>query len=69
MRKPRPSLVPLFLLAVVLGATPASAAEQLVEGIAAQVGDEIVLASEVMEIAASVEQRMRAAGAPASALL
>ena len=66
---PRPSLVPLFLLAVVLGSTTTPAAEQLVEGIAAQVGDEIVLASEVMEIAASVEQRMRAAGAPASEIL
>lgn len=38
------------------------AAEQLVEGIAAQVGNEIVLVSEVMELAAPVEERMRAGG-------
>ena len=54
-----------LLLSVLFGTTSAGfAAEQLVEGIAAQVGDEIVLASEVMEISRGVEERMRAAGAP-----
>ncbi|MEM9175855.1 MAG: peptidylprolyl isomerase, partial [Myxococcota bacterium] len=45
-------------------AGPSPAEERLVEGIAAQVGTEIVLASEVLEISRSVEERMRAAGAP-----
>ena len=39
---------------------------RLVEAIAAQVGNEIVLASEVMELAAPVEERLRRAGAPDS---
>jgi peptidyl-prolyl cis-trans isomerase SurA len=47
-------------------APAAGAAEMLVEGIAAQVGSEIVLASEVMELAGPVEQRLRQAGAPPS---
>lgn len=42
----------------------ASAAEKLVEGIAAQVGNEIVLASEVLELSGPIEERMRQAGAP-----
>lgn len=66
-----------LVLAVVLafglglsgGSGPARAAEQLVEGIAAQVGNEIVLASEVMELAGPVEERMREAGAPDSEIL
>ena len=45
-------------------ASPVTAAEQLVEGIAAQVGAEIVLASEVLEMSGPIEERMRAAGAP-----
>jgi hypothetical protein len=64
----RPSLLPVALLALgvagVLPAGPAAAAERLVEGIAAQVGGEIILVSEVMEMAGPVEERMRAAGAP-----
>ena len=48
--------------AFLLAPRPAHA-ETLVEGIAAQVGSEIILASEVMEIAAPVEERMRQAGA------
>ena len=55
-------------LALVL-APPAVAEEQLVEGIAAQVGNEIVLASEVIEISRSVEERMRAAGVPPAEIL
>lgn len=45
-------------------ASTAVAAERLVEGVAAQVGGEIILVSEVMEMAGPVEERMRAAGAP-----
>lgn len=52
------------LLFAPLATAPARAAEKLVEGIAAQVGSDIVLVSEVMEIAGPVEERMRAAGAP-----
>lgn len=43
---------------------PAGAAERLTEGIAAQVGSDIVLISEVMELAGPVEERLRQAGAP-----
>ncbi len=52
--------------ALAMTALPVRAAETLVEGIAAQVGNDIVLVSEVMEIARPVEQRMREAGAPES---
>ena len=49
-------------------ATPAypaeQAGEQVIEGIAAQVGNDIVLASEVLEFSAPIEERMRQAGAP-----
>ncbi|MGB0619319.1 MAG: peptidylprolyl isomerase [Myxococcota bacterium] len=61
-------LAALCVLAVTL-VSPAAAEEQLVEGIAAQVGNEIVLASEVLEMSASVEERMRQAGAPPSEIL
>jgi peptidyl-prolyl cis-trans isomerase SurA len=44
----------------------AGAEEVLVDGIAAQVGTEIVLLSEVQALAKPVEDRMRAAGAPAT---
>lgn len=53
-------------LGIGLNATPSIAAEELVEGIAAQVGSEIVLASEVFEMSAPLEERMRKAGAPAA---
>jgi peptidyl-prolyl cis-trans isomerase SurA len=43
---------------------PVAAEEQLLDGIAAQVGAEIVLISEVQELARPVEERMRAGGAP-----
>lgn len=52
-----------------VGAGPGLAAEQLVEGIAAQVGSEIVLASEVFEMSAPIEKRMREAGAPANEIM
>ena len=42
----------------------AEGGERLVESVAAQVGNEIVLQSEVMELAAPIEERMRQAGAP-----
>lgn len=59
-----------LLLALLFGTPSTSrAAEQLVEGIAAQVGNEIVLASEVMEISRGIEERMRAAGAPPTEIL
>ncbi len=45
-------------------ATPADAAEAHVEGIAAQVGNDIVLLSEVIEVSSPIEKRMREAGAP-----
>ena len=50
------------LLSLVFG--KGVAAEELVEGIAAQVGSEIVLASEVFEMSGPIEERMRKAGAP-----
>ncbi len=45
------------------GATPARAEPALIDGIAAQVGTEIVLISEVQELAKPIEDRMRAQGA------
>jgi peptidyl-prolyl cis-trans isomerase SurA len=54
-------------VAVAFGAAASAARAQdelLVDGIAAQVGSEIVLISEVQELARPVEGRMRAAGAP-----
>lgn len=55
----------VLCLAIAFAFLPAAArAEKLVEGIAAQVGNEIVLASEVMELAGPVEERLRQAGAP-----
>ncbi len=67
-RKPRPApqagRALLVLIAAVSAATggPAGGAEVLVDGIAAQVGAEIVLLSEVQELARPIEERMRAAG-------
>ncbi len=50
-------------LGVALFALPALAGE-LIDGIAAQVGSEIVLVSEVEQVAAPIEQKMRQEGAP-----
>jgi len=51
-------------LMLLMLATPLEAVERLAEGVAAQVGNEIVLVSEVMEMSAPLEERMRRAGAP-----
>jgi len=53
------SLACLWLLA-----WSAHAEEELVDGIAAQVGTDIVLVSEVVDLVAPNERRLRAAGAP-----
>ena len=45
-------------------ALPAAAEEILVDGIAAQVGDQVVLASEIEELARPTLERMREAGVP-----
>jgi peptidyl-prolyl cis-trans isomerase SurA len=52
-----------------LDAASVRAAEQMIEAVAAQVGNEIVLASEVLELSGPVEQRMRESGAPESQVL
>ena len=55
--------VVMLTAAAVVGLAATTSAERRVEGIAAQVGNEIVLVSEVMELAGPVEERMRQAGA------
>jgi len=50
-------------LALALGGAPA-AAEEMLDGIAAQVGGEIVLVSEVRNLIGPMESKMRDAGAP-----
>ncbi len=52
------------LTAAAYAADSAEAAETHVEGIAAQVGNDIVLLSDVLEISSPIEKRMREAGAP-----
>ncbi len=60
MRRTFPWMVAgLFLLV-----SAASADEVLVDGIAAQVGEDVVLYSDVLAMVADGEKRMRAAGAP-----
>lgn len=54
----------LSLLALLLRPAPLRADELLIDGIAAQVGADIVLVSEVMELAAPQERAMRAQRAP-----
>ena len=54
---------------VLLQSANLSAEEILVDGIAAQVGDQLVLASEIEEIARPVIERMRAAGVPEDQIL
>jgi peptidyl-prolyl cis-trans isomerase SurA len=54
----------LAALAVVLSAVPgARAAEELLDGIAAQVGSDVVLVSEVTRVTAPMEDQLRKAGA------
>lgn len=55
----------LGLLGALASAEPATA-EELIEAVAAQVGTEIVLDSEVRELAEPLEERMRQSGAPQS---
>ncbi|MCZ6784818.1 MAG: hypothetical protein O7G30_16085, partial [Proteobacteria bacterium] len=64
MRTPSRSRLLLVVLASCATAA-AGAAEEVIDGIAAQVGNDIVLISEVNQMAAPVEERMRNAGAPA----
>ena len=52
------------LAALALAGFPSQAEEQLVDGIAAQVGSRIVLISEVMRMAGPQEAAMRQAGVP-----
>lgn len=52
------------LLAAVIAGAPARAEEVLADGIAAQVGSDIVLVSEVMNMVKGTEGQMRKAGAP-----
>ncbi|HBZ70739.1 MAG TPA: hypothetical protein DEP35_13800 [Deltaproteobacteria bacterium] len=56
-------VVPLTLALAVGALASARADEQLVDGIAAQVGPDVVLVSEVNELTSSVETRARAVGA------
>jgi len=60
---PRRALMGLLFAALL--AVPGRADEVLVDGIAAQVGTDIVLISEVMQMVAPNERRMRAEGMPA----
>lgn len=48
--------------ALALSATPGAATEQIIDGIAAQVGSDIVLISDVDQISAPLEAEMRQAG-------
>jgi peptidyl-prolyl cis-trans isomerase SurA len=52
-----------LLAALVLASALPAAAERLVDGIAAQVGNDVVLISDVREVAAPTEARARAQGA------
>ena len=63
-----PALRRLVLLALLAGALPAATEPQLLDGIAAQVDDQVVLVSEVMATVRAQEQAMRQAGAPESEL-
>ena len=63
LRRPaRRSLLPALLVALVLAAG-ARAEEVLVDGIAAQVGTDVVLVSDVTRLSAPIEEKMRGAGA------
>jgi len=55
-----------WVAAAALAAAPAAAGEQLIDGIAAQVGADIVLVSEVLRMVEPTEKRMREAGIPDS---
>lgn len=53
---------PCLIAGIILTASCTCLAEELVDGIAAQVGEEVVLYSEVLASVADIEKRMRAAG-------
>jgi peptidyl-prolyl cis-trans isomerase SurA len=55
-------IFPWLAAGLLLSAAPAAPDEILVDGIAAQVGEDVVLFSEVMAMVAEGEQQMRAAG-------
>lgn len=59
-------IFPWIAAGVVLIAGPARTAEEMVDGIVAQVGEEVVLFSEVLDATGDVEKRMRADGASES---
>ena len=66
----RPVLLLFFCAAFAVGAAGvARSAEKLLDGIAAQVGSEIVLLSEVRAISRPVEEQMRKAGTSESEIL
>lgn len=58
-----------MLLGLCVAAAAGHASEQVIDGIAAQVGSEIVLISEVDQISADMESRMREAGLPGTEIL
>ncbi len=69
---PRVTVLLGIWLGLVWAATPTLAdgtTERLIEGVAAQVGNEIILASEVLDLTAPIEQRMRAAGVAPSEIV
>jgi len=66
-RAPRPRSAAACALALAAGlglGAPAGAEDVVLDGIAAQVGSDIVLVSEVNNLTGPVEAKMRAAGAP-----
>ena len=58
------SILGLMIVTALIRPDGAAAAERQVEAIVAQVGGEVILLSEVLELAAPVEERLREAGAP-----
>jgi len=66
MRRLSPWLLAGLLITVIAEPGSARAGEELVDGIAAQVGNQIVLVSEVLAKVADTEHRMVEAGAPQS---
>jgi peptidyl-prolyl cis-trans isomerase SurA len=64
-----PSRTIAAALLALLACSPALAREQLLDGVAAQVGNSVVLHSEVIELSGPVEQRLRDAGRPDSEIM
>lgn len=58
-----------FVSSASLLSTPAQANKQLVDGIAAQVGNRVILFSDVVKLTGPTEQKMRAAGASSGEIL